>query len=238
MKHFCVTIFLLILYLTSIHAQRVYTLNTSKELSIVGAGLGGIALSIPLNKKIKPLSTDELYQLDASTLLKLDRYPTTQYSTSAQKLSDKFLYASPAFPLLLLSDQDARDQFDAIGTMYLETAIINSALTTLTKAIVKRTRPYGYNAQISMDKKRKIDTRKSFFSGHTSTTAAFSFFSAQVYQDLNPNSDFDPLVWTTAALIPAITGYLRIKGGKHFPTDVAVGYIVGALVGILVPRLH
>jgi len=58
-----------------------------------------------------------------------------------------------------------------------------------------------------------------------------------VYHDLNPNSDFDPVIWTTAALIPAITGYLRVKGGKHFPTDVVVGYVVGALVGILVPRL-
>lgn len=219
-------------------SQRVYSLDSSRELGIIGGGISGIVLSLPLHKKVNPLTEEELYRLDRSSLLKIDRFPTYHYSTSAQKLSDKFLRGSPALPFLLLADQDARDEIGTIGTMYLETALINSALTSLTKALVKRTRPYAYNPEITTDKKTTTNTRKSFFSGHTSTTASFSFFAAQVYHDLNPNSDFDPAVWATAAIIPAITAYLRVKGGKHFPTDVVVGYVVGALVGIFVPRLH
>lgn len=238
MKRTISSCLLFCLCFASIYSQRVYNLDTPRELGIIGGGLSGVLLSIPLQKKIKPLTQEELYRLDRSSLLKIDRYPTFNYSTSAQKISDKFLFSSPALPLLLLADGDARDEIGAISTMYLQTALINSALTSLTKAIVKRTRPYAYNPEIGLDKKTNLSTRKSFFSGHTSTTAAFSFFSAQVYHDLNPNSDFDPVVWTTAALIPAITGYLRVKGGKHFPTDVVVGYVVGALVGIFVPRLH
>ena len=45
-------------------------------------------------------------------------------------------------------------------------------------------------------------------------------------------------IWAFAASIPAVTGYLRIRGGKHFPTDTIVGYLVGGLVGIGIPALH
>ena len=41
-----------------------------------------------------------------------------------------------------------------------------------------------------------------------------------------------------AAVVPAITAYLRVKGGKHFYTDVITGYLVGAAVGLIVPELH
>ena len=45
-------------------------------------------------------------------------------------------------------------------------------------------------------------------------------------------------MWTLAFGVPAYTGYLRVKGGKHFYTDVITGYAVGTFVGWLVPHLH
>jgi membrane-associated phospholipid phosphatase len=45
-------------------------------------------------------------------------------------------------------------------------------------------------------------------------------------------------MWTSAALIPAITGLCRYGAGKHFFTDILVGYAIGSAVGILVPQLH
>ena len=41
-----------------------------------------------------------------------------------------------------------------------------------------------------------------------------------------------------AAIPPAFTGFNRVKGLKHFPTDVITGFTVGAATGILVPHLH
>jgi len=154
MKQIILTCVLCCCCIQMIHSQRTYNLETSKELGIIGGGLGGIILSIPFNKKIKPLTQEELYRLDRSDLLGIDRYPTYHYSTSAQKLSDKFLFSSPALPLLLLADPYARGEIGAISTMYIETALINSALTSLTKALVKRTRPYAYNPQLSLEKKK------------------------------------------------------------------------------------
>lgn len=231
--------FFLIYFSVDTPAQRVYELNTARESALIGGGLSGLVLSIPINKRISPLTEEEILLLDRSRILNLDQFPISQYSSSARKLSDKFLFSSPAYPLVLLADPKARDQIGEIGTMYAETAIINTAITELTKVIVKRTRPYVFNSSLGYKCiKDKPDSRKSFFSGHTSTVAAFSFFTAQVYSDLNPDGSVDTLAWATSAIIPAVTGYLRVKGGKHFPTDVIIGYIVGAAVGMLVPRLH
>ncbi len=38
--------------------------------------------------------------------------------------------------------------------------------------------------------------------------------------------------------LPALTGYLRIRAGKHYPSDVLAGYALGALIGYAVPALH
>ncbi|MBT8218659.1 MAG: phosphatase PAP2 family protein, partial [Bacteroidia bacterium] len=47
-----------------------------------------------------------------------------------------------------------------------------------------------------------------------------------------------PVVWTTAIAVPALTGLLRTRAGKHFYTDVIVGFVVGAAVGYLIPEIH
>ncbi len=45
-------------------------------------------------------------------------------------------------------------------------------------------------------------------------------------------------LWSFSAYIPALTGYFRVKAGKHFTTDVMAGYAVGAFTGWLIPHLH
>jgi len=46
------------------------------------------------------------------------------------------------------------------------------------------------------------------------------------------------LIWSAAVLIPAVTGFSRVNTHNHFPTDVIVGYIVGAAIGYLIPVIH
>ena len=58
--------------------------------------------------------------------------------------------------------------------------------------------------------------------------------------DYHPNmkTGYKIAIWSFAAAIPMATGYLRVKGGRHFPTDVISGYAIGAFVGWLIPELH
>jgi len=93
---------------------------------------------------------------------------------------------------------------------------------------------------VPLDDKLDRDANRSFFSGHASHTAAFSFFMAKVIHDYHKNAKrkVKRIIWISAATIPMFTSYLRVKAGKHFPTDVITGYIVGASVGFLIPHLH
>ena len=64
------------------------------------------------------------------------------------------------------------------------------------------------------------------------------FFAAKVFNDFNPESPLVPYIWGVSAAIPALVGYYRIVAGKHFLSDVLLGYTLGAAAGILVPELH
>jgi len=65
-----------------------------------------------------------------------------------------------------------------------------------------------------------------------------SFFTARVFSEYLSNNTTQVLIWSAAALIPAVTGFSRVNTHNHFPTDVIVGYIVGAAIGYLIPKLH
>ena len=61
---------------------------------------------------------------------------------------------------------------------------------------------------------------------------------ASMYDDYNPDSKFSSYLWIGAGLVPALTAYYRYDAGKHFPSDLVAGYIVGSAVGILIPEWH
>ena len=90
----------------------------------------------------------------------------------------------------------------------------------------------------ALESKQTFTAGASFFSGHTSCVASNSFFAARVFSDYYPESKWKPVVWGAAIALPAVTGYLRVKAGKHYPSDVIAGYAVGAAVGYFVPKLH
>jgi len=47
--------------------------------------------------------------------------------------------------------------------------------------------------------------------------------------------------WITLAagtLLTAFVSYERVRSGEHFPTDVIMGSMAGAAIGVLVPHFH
>lgn len=232
-------LFLLFLLIPGLsHTQIVYDLNTTREVTLLGGGAAILGTSLIIGSKVEPLTREEIELLNINAVPKIDRYATRQWSIKAQRLSDKLLYSSFALPLGFLADERGRDNFGRIGLLTIQGFLLNTGLTNLTKVLAKRTRPFVYNPEVPIELKLKESARYSYFSGHTSTPAFMYFLSANIYSDLYPNSDFKPVVWALAATIPALTGYNRIRGGKHFFTDVLTGYVVGAALGFLIPALH
>jgi len=223
---------------TQANAQEVYELNWKKDGGLVAlAGISG-GLGLHLRNNLTELTTADLEILNANQVNRFDRIATKFYSPKADKTSDVFWVGTHAFPFLFLAHKKSRKNFGKIAALYGETFFITTGITLLIKTTVKRSRPFVYNPNDPLDKKTAKNARTAFLSGHTSVSAANSFFAAKVFADYFPDSKWKPAVWTTAAIIPAITGYLRVRAGKHFPTDTIAGYALGAAVGVLIPQLH
>lgn len=192
-----------------------------------------------LGKQQEPLDDEALQQLDATRLWGIDEYSIRQQSLRARATSDRMLYSSFALPLtMLVAGEASRQDFGRVGLLSLQTILLNSGVTNLTKVLVKRPRPYLYRSEVSLELRERVSSRYSFFSGHTSQMAAMSFLSAGFYADYYPESKARPVVWTVAAAVPAFMGWQRIRAGKHYFTDVLTGYAVGAVIGLAVPALH
>lgn len=216
-----------------------YQLSVGKDLSIAGGVVVGQSIDLLfLHSKNQAFSPNQIGTLSPNRIPAFDRFATQQWHPTAQKHSDWLLVGSALLPLCTLLDKPVRKDWQVIGLMGLETFALNLTLTNLTKHSAVRTRPFVYNPNAPLELKLQKDARYSFFSGHTSTVASMSMFAAQVYTDYHPRSKALPFVWGTAAALPALAAYLRVRGGKHFPSDVVAGYLVGAACGILIPRLH
>ncbi len=218
--------------------ESPYEVSWKKDGFIIGGILAAEVGGLVISSNVKPLTETQINQLNPADINSFDRDAIFNNSANARKISDVLLFGSNAFPFILMSSKRIRGDYKKIIVLGAESLFLTSVLTTYTKSLVQRTRPFAYNPDVAFEKKIEKTARLSFFSGHTSAVSGSAFFGAKVFADYFPDSKWKPFVWTAAALIPATTGYMRVKGGKHFPTDVMTGYAVGALAGILIPHFH
>lgn len=223
---------------TTSHGQSVYDLSWKKEVPLLAGGFIGSAASLALRARHQPLSEAEIGRLNKSDVNAFDRSAIQYHGKGARKASDVLLTLSYAFPATTLFLPKNSKGIETIAVMLAETLLLNETLTGITKTWVQRPRPYTYNEEVSDLEKMDKNSNLSFFSGHTSYTAALSFFTAKVISDYSDNHTLEIIAWTGAALVPAVTGYMRYRAGMHFPTDIITGYIVGASLGYLIPELH
>lgn len=190
-----------------------------------------------------PLDSVALAKLDPVNVNRFDRSATRQnagYAHTAKNISDIGMYGSFALPLILLADRNIRNDFSDVFLLYLETeALTGNLFTWGGNIITNRIRPLSYNPGMPYADRLLSKNKNSFFSGHTSSSAAASFFVAKVYCDYHPElGNKKYIIYSLAVLPPAFTGFFRYKGMKHFPSDILVGFAVGAGTGILVPAFH
>lgn len=224
-----------------------YKLNWKTDGSIAAYTTLSTATFLYINSKVKPLTSAQIAELDAQSINSFDRNTTKNYKPSVDKLSDYsvagacFITAGLSGLTALQATNNNSDFYKQAGTLALmcaEVNMVNALTTNIVKSSVLRTRPYVYNSDVPLDDKSSIHARKSFFSSHTSVTAANSFFMAKVVSDYYPQTWASYSAWGVAAILPAAIGYMRVNAGRHFPTDVITGYVFGGACGILIPYLH
>ncbi len=212
-----------------------YHLSWKRDLFYGVGGAAAVGTGYLIDRQIEDVPLAELRLPRVSAF---DRGAISYNSATAKTASNLLAYGSLALPGLLLFDRDSRQDAGKLAILLAETMLINQGVTDIIKGSVQRPRPYLYPDNLDPATVVEAYDQKSFPSAHTSNTAAAAIFFGRAFADYYPRSKLRPYVWTVAAGLPAVTGYLRIRAGEHFPTDVLAGYVLGTAIGYTVPALH
>lgn len=225
-----------------VHNQiyKPITWKNDGALGIASTVIAGATIYTHIANDRKTISKEEVDLLDRNDVLGIDRPATYRWSLDAQKWSDYLQYGAIALPVILNLDKDYRKQFGKISFYTLESLILTVGTTHIIKNTYGRPRPFTYNENVPDGRKLRNRNNQSFPSGHTAFVANFSFLCAKTYSDTNPNLSTKAKIalWSSAIILPSLTGTFRITGGKHFLSDVVVGGIIGAASGFLIPHVH
>ncbi len=237
----CLLFGLLLLCLcgTQVSGQdSVYTWDWSQDGNYLGGSILVWSGSQYLKSRLDRITVEDIGLLDAQSIWSFDRGATNNLNLNSRSYSDYLLIGSAVLPFTAYLSKEGRGEGWKITGMAVETLLLTDGVINILKATSKRVRPYIYNPEVPIEEKLTNEARYSFASGHTAIVATTSFFAAKVYADIFPDSQWKPVVWITAASLPALAGYFRYQAGNHFPTDVIAGYAIGATIGYLIPSLH
>lgn len=236
-KSLALLILILLCFTTDLSAQRDSPYHTSwqRDAYYLGGGISATLLGFHLKANTPKL---KLSDLDLGKVNSFDRIATTYSSGRADKLSDHTMNLSIALSIALLAKQRSRADFGTVALLFTETMLWNQGLTDIIKSTSRRPRPYIFDENIDPERVLSSNDRASFVSGHTSGATSAAIFFARTFSDYYPDSPWKPYVWGVSIALPALTGYLRVRGGQHYPTDVIAGYLLGGTIGYLIPTLH
>jgi membrane-associated phospholipid phosphatase len=205
-------------------------------VTVLGGGWTLYAFSQIYNREHSTVA--QINALNPDNINGFDRWAYKVYSEKAATASDYFLYGAMPLPLFLLFDKSIRSDFGKISVLYLEAMAVTGTLYSTAAISANRYRPYAYNPEAPMSLRQGGGAKNSFFAGHVALVGTSTFFIAKVFSDYHPDSKLRPVLWTAAAVATGMAGYLRHRGGRHFPSDILTGAAVGTLSGILIPQFH
>ena len=233
--------------------QSPYNLSLKKEVIT-----GGISLSIffvgsfiEQHENLPPFEIGNFTLEEINRINFVDRGVAGRWDLDAQAAGIIFRKASKISAsiglALLPGDLKTRG---SLCLIFLEGYLLMQGVTSFVKGTTDRYRPFTYLNLDQIDKmetesKEKFlkavkgdDIEDSFFSGDASSTAYSLIFFAKVFNDYFSDSDWKYGVWGLSITGTTLQAYFRAKSGRHFPTDVIVGSLVGGSLGFLIPYLH
>lgn len=186
-----------------------------------------------------------------SELFPWDRPIAGRYCESADRVSDWAVVLGVA-PLALagaswgLGDASGMD-FAAYTLMFAQALALQSGVNLMVRSLEFWPRPYVYakdgygsgsRAVVEKAENAEGEAYGSFFSGHTSAAFTIAVFTGEWFSEVYPNSPYQGIVWAASLSAATLEGVLRIAAGKHYPTDVVVGALVGSGISLAVIQIH
>jgi membrane-associated phospholipid phosphatase len=171
---------------------------------------------------------------DPSGLNALDRSSVGYHSRGAALASDiTVVVVQAGTPLLELLDLGLSRALLEDLTVLTETVMVEVVLHQAANFGLQRPRPSTYAGDPASV--NASEGYLSFYAGHVGAT--FAMLSAASYT-LRLRYGEQVWPWVVTGLVGTSVAIERVAAGKHFPTDVGVGALVGLAAGIGVPWLH
>ena len=218
-------------------AQQPFELKGGRE-----AAWGSGVMPVSPAGVLVPDRSDELFErhrhTDRTRIPAFDRVEAFNWSPRAHRTSNIVFYSTMALslagPVLAYANDEPGVPMALVGESFL----LSAGLTGMTKALVHRPRPYVFNPDVPESIKREREAYLSFWSGHAANTSALCVSSAMLIDRSQADAGVRAAVWAGAVAVPLVIGWLRVRSGRHFPSDVLVGCLAGAVTGFVVPYFH
>jgi PAP2 superfamily len=225
--------FLLLLIISTTLSAQIFKVDKTQFLTVT-SGLLAIDLSNNYldDKFIDKPSAAELASLNKDDVPFFDHIAFQPYSKSLKDWSDYTAIAAIGIATYTTYDHDY--WMDNL-MVFSEIMLAQSAFAKWIKTFSGRYRPFVYDDDVSLSKKREYNSQHSFFSMHSSTTFAASTFAYYYYsQNFGKNIPTALLIYSPSVA----TAVLRVASANHFPSDVVAGAVVGSGISYLICKLH
>ena len=221
---------LLLLQTSNPHAASVYRVSKKVDAPVtMAASLATVLPYAFANRLITPRCPCDPHELNT-----FDRGAIGNHNDFARQLSDITVGSIIILPLVFdARDVEARGPFQEDMLVFAQTLLVNGALTTAAKFIVQRPLPRTYAGDSNLI--GKPGGYRSFYSGHTSLTFA-GLSAAAMTMRLRHGEKYWP--WVVTLIVGSSVAIERVADGRHFPSDVIVGAVMGTATGIAVPLQH
>ena len=223
-----------ILLFNKLYTAEVYNLDIGREALIITPSLLLSSYSLYKHSKLGELSPEVIDALSAYDINRFDRIAVKNFSQTSRVLSDYLVGLCLIAPFTLnLQDKVGINT----NILILESYLLTTSLAAFSKVMIQRKRPYVYNDDVDISVRAEKDGQLSFFSAHTAYAFTGAILTAKIYDD-HFSDRYDFLIYTGAVATASTVGYLRFAAGKHYPTDIVVGALVGVGVAILITEVH
>ena len=204
----------------------------------LNGGITGLATGFALVSQLIPLRSRELWNEE---ITELDERVRDNFSRRAAHIADGMLGLSIAAPALYLTGTTIDDVDSDRLMIYGQSVAVNTLLAGVVKRLVQRPRPYMYSKDPVVQKYARgegDDAYLSFYSGHAAVSFGAATTGAYLLGASGASRWARTFAWSGGFMVAAATANLRVRGGKHFYSDVVIGSVIGLAVGYAVPALH
>jgi membrane-associated phospholipid phosphatase len=216
--------------LTAKRSTAYYVANTS----VAGATLVGAAvLDTVLRSGDEPARTGEWFGFEEPV--------QSNMSATAAAWSDRLGLLTVATPVFAEIGGGTDRTLANHGIVYGETLGVQLLLNVGVKHLVRRARPYTHNTDprvLEFRQGQGNEANLSFYSGHSSTAFAAAMAGSYLFAAKSADPWSRRVVWFSEFGLAASTAHLRVRAGMHYYSDVIVGTLVGAGIGLGIPYLQ